>query len=160
MAINTKQAERREVSVRSFDELSAELDALERAHAAGTLRHTGNWTPGQVFDHCAIFMGCALDGFPGRLPWPVRVLAKLLFKQGAVSGRTPPAGFGTAPFLVPREGVSFEDGLAAWRTQIARVRGGERFTKPSGLFGNVTHDEWVKMQLGHASLHLSFLHPE
>jgi len=160
MAVNTKQAERRSLSFRSFDEVKGDLEALERAHERGTLRHTGNWTPGEVFDHCAIFMGCALDGFPGRAPWAVRVLASLLFKRGAVSGKSPPPGFGTAPFLLPREGVSFADGLTALRGQIARLDAGEQFTHPSGLFGKLTHDQWVKIQLGHTALHLSFLHPE
>ncbi len=73
MTVNTKTAERRDVSFRTLEDLVADLDRVEAAHRAGTLTHTGNWTPGQVIQHCAIFMRCAMDGFPpGKPPAPIR----------------------------------------------------------------------------------------
>ena len=71
-----------------------------------------------------------------------------------------PAGFRTVDFLVPEESIGFDEGMSMLREQIARVEGGERFTHPSGLFGELTHDEWTGIQLRHLQLHLSFLHPE
>jgi hypothetical protein len=32
-------------------------------------------------------------------------------------------------------------------------------TTPNPIFGAMTHDEWVKLNLRHAELHLSFFHP-
>ena len=105
-------------------------------------------------------MGCALDGFPNKLPAPIRFVAKLLWKKKALSGETPPAGFRTVSFLEPSGSTGFDEGMAALREKLARVDGGERFTHPSALFGALTHEEWVRMQVGHCRLHLSFLHPE
>jgi len=162
--INTRQADRRDVQYASLDDLRADLDAIERAHAAGTLRNTGNWSPGQVLEHLAIFMECALDGFPhGKIPWHLRTVAKLLFKNGAVSGKPPPPGFNIpdgAAFLRPGEDTSFEAGMTRLRTCLDRLAKGDTLDHPSPLFGKLTHEEWTQLQLGHASLHLSFLHPD
>jgi len=161
--VNTKKAERRAVGYPTLADVSADLDAIQSAHDAGTLRSSGNWTPGEIFDHTAIFMRCALDGFPSKAPAPIRWIAKLLWKKKAIAGGVPPAGFKLpkgAAYLLPREGVSFEDGMSALREQLARVEGGERFSHPSALFGELTHDQWMLLQLGHFTLHLSFLHPE
>lgn len=163
MTINTKQADRRDLSFATLDQLSAELDRIEAAQSTGTLRHTGNWTPGQVLRHCAVFMRCAMDGFPpGKPPAPVKWMAILLFKKKAAAGQKPPPGFKLpkqASYLLPGD-VSFEEGLSEMRTMLARLRAGETFSHPSPLFGKFTHDEWTRLHLGHCALHLSFLHPD
>ena len=105
-------------------------------------------------------MRCALDGFPSMLPAPIRLLAKLFWKKKALAGGKMRGGSPTAPFLVPNESLGFDEGMAMLREQVARVEAGERFTHPSALFGELTHDEWVVLQLGHIRHHLSFLHPE
>jgi hypothetical protein len=138
--VNTKRAERREIELRSMNELRAELDRLEAAHHAGTLRWTGNWTPGQVFRHLAIFMRFAIDGFPAtmRPPAPLKWMALLAFKKKAVTGQPPPPGFRFfkgAEGLDPGPDVSFEDGLAELREVVGRLDGGDRFTHPSPLCG-------------------------
>jgi len=163
--VDTKKAERRDVELRSMDELKAELDRLEAAHHAGTLRWTGNWTPGQVFRHLAIFMRFAIDGFPAtmRPPAPIKWMAQLLFKKKAVSGQPPPPGFRFfkgAEGLDPGPNVPFEDGIAELREVIGRLESGDRFTHPSPLFGKLTDEQWTRLQLGHCRLHLGFLWPE
>lgn len=160
--VNTKKAERRTLSYESLAEVSADLDAIQAAHDARTLRHSGNWTPGEVLKHTAIFMTCAIDGFPSKAPAPIRWIAQALWKKKALEGGATPAGFkipNAAGFLRPEPGIGFDDGMAALREQIARIENGEKFTKPSGLFGELTHEQWMVMQLGHFKLHMSFLHP-
>jgi len=161
--VNTKRAKRRDVRYDSLDDLRADLDAIERANAAGTLRNTGNWSPGQVLEHLAIFMECALDGFPpGKIPWLMRTIVRMLAKKKAIAGQPPPPGYripGGAAFLRPGDDTTFKAGMARLRKCVDRVGAGERFEQPSPLFGELTHEEWMGIQLGHCSLHLSFLHP-
>ena len=46
------------------------------------------------------------------------------------------------------------------RETIARVKEkGEEFSHPSPIFGEFTHEEWTRLQLGHCQLHLGFMHP-
>lgn len=161
MAVDTRKAERRPLGFSSLADLEADLDFLERAHAEGRLRHSGNWTPGQVFQHCAIFMRCALDGFADRPPLLVCLIARLLFKRRAISGAPAIAGFRLpkkASFLLPDDDVSTARGLDDLRGVIGRVNAGERFTVPSPIFGRLTHEQWLRLQLGHCALHLGFLH--
>ncbi len=161
MSVNTKTAPRRELRLTSLAELSAELDRIQAAHDAGTLDTSGNWNPGQILEHIAILMECAIDGFPSSPPAPVRWILILLFKKKALKGGAPPAGFKIpkqAAFLVPGEATTFDEGMARLRRVIARVReGGERFTHDSPVFGRLTHDQWETLQCGHASLHLGFM---
>lgn len=157
-----RTTERRSISYATFDDLARDLDALEAAHRAGTLRHTANWTAGQNLEHCAILMECALDGFPSNAPWIIRTLARALFLRAALSGKPAKAGYKLpkqASFLIPSDSATFENGIARVRRVIERLRAGERFAHPSPIFGTLTHDQWTSLQLGHAALHLSFLHP-
>lgn len=159
--VNTKQAPRRALAFQSMAELSAELDRIEAAHRAGTLRTTGNWSPGQILQHVGKFMRFPIDGFPpGKPPWLVRVLVQMFFKKKAIQGAPPPPGIklpAGAAYLLPDDSVSFEAGMSLLREQMARIARGERFTHPSPLFGDLTHEEWTKLQLGHCALHLGFL---
>ena len=58
---------------------------------------------------------------------------------------------------MPPEGTRFEEGYAALRSCVDRVLAGDRMTHPSPIFEKLTHDEWVTLQLGHCSMHLSFI---
>ena len=159
--IDTRKTDRRTLAYGSFDELAADLDRIASAHERGALRTTGNWTAGEVCDHCANFMRCALDGFPGGVPWYLRI-AGVLLKPAMLRGTSQPAGMKipkSAVHLRPREGVSVEEGHGALRREVERVRGGaERMEHPSPLLGRMTHEQWVTLQLSHCALHLSFLH--
>jgi hypothetical protein len=161
MTVNTKEVTgRREVTYGSLEDLKADLDAVEAAHQAGTLDTLGNWSAGEIFDHCGKFMECALDGFPGGPPTIVRWVITLLLKKKALAGGSPPPGFKIpvqAPFLVPDEGVTFEQGMARWRGALARIDGGAKMTHDSPIFGKLTHEQWQTLQCGHATLHMSFL---
>lgn len=160
MTVNTKQSERREIELRTLEDISAELDKIQAAHDAGALSATGNWAPGQILEHVAKLMECAMDGFPGGAPAPVRWIITLLFKKKALRGGAPPAGFKIpkgADFLAPGEDTSFEQGMSRLRAIIARAQNGERFTHDSPIFGKLTHEQWITLNAGHATLHLSFL---
>ena len=160
MAVNTKESARRSLELRSLEDISADLDRIQAAHDAGTLGTTGNWTPGQVLEHVSALMECAIDGFPSKAPAPVRWMCILLFKKKALAGGSPPAGFKIpkqAAFLIPGESTTFDEGMSRLRKVIARVRGGEKFTHDSPIFGRLSHEQWITLQSGHATLHLSFL---
>jgi len=161
--VNTKSVERRDISYGSFDDLAADLDAIEAARKAGTLTTTGNWSAGQVMEHVAILMECAVDGFPGKpAPWALRKLARLLFLKKALRGEPLNPGFkipDQASFLRPGDDTTDEQGLARLRAIVDRVCGGARFTHPSPLFEKLSHEQWTTLQLGHASMHMSFVDP-
>lgn len=162
--VNTKQAQRRDLKFNSIDDLSAELDRIQHAHDAGTLSTTGNWSPGQNLQHLAIVWKAGIDGFPPEMkpPFFIKWPARWLFKKRATAGETAPAGIKLpkqASKIIPVAQVAFDQGMHQLREQIARTTGGERFAAHSPIFGDMTHEQWTNLQLGHCQLHLGFLQP-
>jgi hypothetical protein len=158
----SKVADRRVLTFASFAEVGADLDRLEAAERAGTLRHTGNWTPGQVFTHLAAFMAYPFDGYPPELanpPWIIRFILKL--SKGRYLYKRMPAGLkipGIPAGTVGARDVPCAQGLAELRRHMQRL---DQIapSNPSPIFGPMTHEEWKSLNLRHCELHLGFLHP-
>jgi hypothetical protein len=157
MPVDTTKVEgRRQLDYQSFAELLADADRL----GSGPVTVLGNWSPGQIFRHLATVYNGSIDGFTMTVPWHLRLLSGLI-KRMLLNGPMPP-GFKLPPdaaaALVPPE-TSTEEGLAELRAAVARLEREEcRVRHP--MFGNITRDEWDRIHLKHASLHMSFLVPQ
>ena len=144
----------------SVFDLESDLDRIEQACASGAVEATGSWSVGQNCHHVGKFFRFALDGFDGPAPLPVRVIATLLFKKKALGPGPMPSGIklpAKASYMLPDPDITNEDGIAFLREQVQRIKNGEQFTHPSPIFGKLTHDQWMTIQLKHAALHLGFL---
>ncbi len=153
----------RNLRFETIADLSRELDALESAHNNNALVSTGNWSPGENLQHVARFFKAAFDGFGFMAPAPVRFLIRLFLKPIALKhtlrgGLKIPAK--ARPVLEPDPGVSFEQGLAELRAQLARIDNAEKMQAPSPILGPLSHDEWTSLQLRHAELHIAKLRPD
>jgi hypothetical protein len=144
---------RREVYYNSLEDLQADVDDL----ASGEIVSLGNWSPGQNLAHIARAMNISIDGIDQRAPWYLRLAARLL-RDRIIKGPMR-AGFKLPPqaetVLVP--GVtSTEEGLSALRAAIERIqREPPRAVHP--LLGPLTSEQWIRLHLTHAALHMSFL---
>jgi hypothetical protein len=147
-------------SFRTLGELEAELDAVEAAERAGTLRTTGGWSAGQILEHCGMLMRFSFDGFGGaRAPWVIRLLGSTFFKPRLGKSQMKP-GLKlpkSAAMLLPREIVPFDEGMGLIRSQLARIAAGETMTQDSPVLGRMTHDQWVMLHLDHCRMHMGFL---
>jgi hypothetical protein len=156
MPINTAKVQgRRKLDYASFEELLADAERL----SAGPVKSLGNWSPGQIFRHLAISYNGAIDGLPIKFPWHFRMMVKL-FKKSLINGEMP-AGYKMRPenARITEPGpTSTEEGLTELRAAIARLkREAHRAVNP--LFGMMSGEEWDKIMLKHASMHMSFLVP-
>jgi hypothetical protein len=161
MPIDTRKAPRRTLAFASIPDLRAELDALEHAHLAGTLRTSGNWTPAQIFNHLAAWIDFAYEGFPPelRVPWLLRFIVSFFRKRvlsspfplGVSIPGAPDGTFGQID-------SSFELAIDNLRLALERLEL-QHPTHPSPLFGFLSHAQWIQLHLRHAELHLGFLHP-
>ena len=152
-------AEFRELSFRTYDDLSAELDRLEAAHRADALKHCGNWTAGQIFEHLATVIVGSYDGFGFKVPAPLALMGRafrsLILSRGLKPGITLPP---SAASFLPDPSITFETGLGNLRRQIARIQAGERMTQSSPVFGKIGHERWKALHLDHCAMHMGFLY--
>ncbi|MEK6703314.1 MAG: DUF1569 domain-containing protein [Planctomycetota bacterium] len=157
----TKVTDRRSLRFATLADLRKELDALEAAHRAGTLRTTGNWTPAQNLAHLAAFINYAYDGYPPTFPkppWFIKLILKFMKKKYIHTGmpvgvKIPKVPGGT----VGADEMPFESALSRFRKAISRLEQSPPAT-PNVIFGPLSHDEWKSMHSRHAELHLGFLH--
>jgi hypothetical protein len=147
---------RRELDYKSLGEVVADADRL----SSGPVTLLGNWSPGQIFRHLATAYNGSIDGFKATFPWPMRFVARL-FKNKLINGAMPPGITVPAKFAreVMPEPISTEEGLAQLRAAVARLeREPQRAKHP--VFGDLSNEEWNKLHLNHANLHMSFLIPQ
>lgn len=160
--VDTKKARRRALRLDTLDQLLAEAQRLAAAEHAGKLQRTGNWTLGQCLGHIAGWANCGYLGFPPSVqspPFFVRLVLRFMKNKFLNSGmpvgvRIPNVPGGTE-FTEP---LSTDEGLRRLREAVARLKAAPP-TFPSPAFGTLTHDEAIKLNLRHAEVHLSFLHP-
>ena len=159
MSVDTRKAERRSLRFGSLEDLDAELDRLERAHAAGTLTHTGNYAPGQALHHLARWMErYRTRDLPKGLPLHMRIVGRLM--RGRVFEKGFPAGLpGPEGKTQPEPDVPFQEGLAYLRRMHEALRQDD-FAQPNEFLGPVSHADVITLHLRHAELHLGFLHPD
>lgn len=162
--VDTKHcSDRRPLRFDSLADVRRDLEALEQACGADTLRYSGNWTPGEIYTHLAAFINYAYDGYPPGFPKPpaiIKLILKLQKKKFLHKGL--PAGVkipGVPGGTVGAEKVPPAAGLARLRAALDRL---ERHapTAPNIIFGPLTHEEWRCMHQRHCELHLSYLHPK
>lgn len=155
-----KVTDRRQLHYQSIDELLADVDRIVAADKAGTLRRTGNWTAGQAFGHLASWINYSYDGYPSRPPWFIRLILRLMKKKILRGGmrpgvRIPGASEGTFGTGL----LSTDEGARQLREALMRLKRGEPSKFDSPAWGPMPLDERIAMNLRHADLHLSFLHP-
>ncbi|MFO0835370.1 MAG: DUF1569 domain-containing protein [Phycisphaerales bacterium] len=154
---------RRAVRFANMAEALRDLDSLHAAIEAGTLRTTGNWSAAQVFNHLAAFMEYPFNGYPpeiSTLPWFLRFVMQFMrhrmcFVKMPSGVRIPRVKGGTVGF----EDSPVDAAEARLRAAIDRLDR-EAPTRPSPLFGPMSHEEWKGLNLRHCELHLSFVHPK
>lgn len=158
--VNTKNVTgRRSLSFQNFDEVRADIDLLLAADTRGSLRRLGNWSLGQNLNHLASWINFAYDGFPLKPPWFMRLLGPVL-KNRLINGKMP-AGFRlsrTPGGTLATEDMPAAQAAAKYHAAIRRLEA-HAPTAPNPVLGPLSHDQWMRLHLNHASLHLSFLLP-
>ncbi|MGD9691901.1 MAG: DUF1569 domain-containing protein [Phycisphaerales bacterium] len=162
--IDTKKvADRRPLSFNSIEEIEKDMDHLLDAERDGRLRQLGNWTPGQIFWHVGEIMRGSFEGIPLKAPWFIRVLGATVIRKRVLGPKGFPTGIplrGPAETIIADPDITSDDGAAYLRTQLHRVRAGEKMTQRSPFLGPMSHEDWCALHRNHAALHFSFLRPE
>ena len=152
----SRVAGRRPLRLATIDELLAEVDRLCEADRAGWLTSVGNWSLGQSLNHLAVWAEYAYTPCPLRPPWLIRLIMRPM--KGRILRKGMPAGVrirGTANGTLGTDRVPLEEALPRFRSAYQRLAQ-DSPTAPSIIFGPLTQDEAIQLNLRHAELHLGF----
>jgi hypothetical protein len=149
-------AQRRELMFHSIDEVLREVDALLEGARAGRVKTCGNWTLGQILNHLAAWAEYSYTGMPMKVPWFVRLLLrgrrhKFINEPMRAGVRIPKVEGGT----LATEPAEVEPAAGRYRAVLERLKR-EHPNRKHPIFGDMPHEDWIKLQLRHAELHLGF----
>ena len=157
MPVDTKTVQgRRELAFQSLDEVVADA---ERLAASPNTKMLGNWPLSQLLTHLATMINGSIDGSSAKAPWFIRLIGPF-FKGRVLKNKMSPG------FKLPKhvEVGSFpaasspQEALERLRMAVGRLES-ERMTARHPILGKLTHEEWTRLHLRHAELHLSFAVP-
>lgn len=158
----SQQAERRQLQFDNLDEIVRDAESLlEKGYD-----RVGNWDLAQCCQHLSQWMRFPVEGFP-KIPLPLQPLFWAMRKTVGrkklltyIGTKRFPAGKPTMPQTVTSPGGDAAKAVADLRTSVGRLKAHDRAIVPSPLFGPMSKDEAVQMQLVHCAHHLSFLLPK
>lgn len=157
MPVDTAKAVRRTLRFDTIDHALVEARRIAGLESAGTIQYSGNWTAGQILNHVGAWAEYAYSENPVKAPWFVRLLVKpfrgRFLNNGLPAGRLIPKIPGGTLHIEP---VDVNIALARFEKAFTRLKN-DPPTFPSPVFGIMTHEEAVKLNLRHAELHLSFV---
>jgi hypothetical protein len=94
-----------------------------------------------------------------RAPLPVRMILRLMRGTILNKGMMPGVRVGKiAEGTVGLEPLDADEGLRRFRDAMERLRASAP-TSVNPVFGTLTHEQWIALNLRHAELHLSFQCP-
>lgn len=158
MAPSDDPVQRRKIRFGTIDDALADAERLVAAEREGRLTRCGAWPLGRALGHVATWANFAFDGYPPqvRAPLLVRLICRLLRNRILASGLTPGVKLARIPGgTLGLEDMSADEGLARFRAALERVRTSAP-PRPNPVFGPLTHQQWIQLNLRHAELHLSF----
>ncbi len=158
--VNTgKVTARRKLKFDSVEQVMADVDRLVEAERAGRLDHMGNWGLGQALGHLASWAEYAYTGYPFKPPFFIRWILrsrkqKFIHEPMSAGVKIPGMPGGT----MATEPVPVDEALGRMKSVMARLKS-EAPTLVHPIFGTLSHDEWIAINLRHAELHLGFQVP-
>jgi len=157
MTVDTATVQgRRKLTFRSFDEVLADA---ERLVSSPNTKILGNWPLSQLLTHLATGINSSIDGISAKAPWFLRLIGpfvkRRIMKNGMSPGFKLPKGRETAAFPAAS---SPQEALGKLRAAVGRLKQ-ERMTARHPFFGKLTHEEWTRLHLRHAEMHLGFAVP-
>jgi hypothetical protein len=156
MSTATATANRRTVRYSTLDEFAEDAKQL----AAGNYTTVGDWTFGQILLHIGQGLHCSIDGFPIKGSWFVRTFIAP-FIRNSLLVKPMKAGFKlpkSAKVLLPDPDVTTAAGLEKALSGVERLHT-EIPMAVHPMLGALASEEWMRLHLRHAELHMSFVVP-
>lgn len=147
---------RRDLRLKTLDDVLAELDRLE----ASNIQTVGKWSFYQILTHVAGALDSSISAYPRLLPGLIRkTIGPLAFRRMLAKGFMD-EGSPNPDAPREREEGDAEAAMKQLRSAIARFRKHSGPVAEHPFFGTLTKEDFTTLHAYHASLHLSFAHPD
>jgi Protein of unknown function (DUF1569) len=149
-----------------FKTLEQVVERLEQLHRDG-YRKLGNWNLAQTCEHLDDWMRYPINGYPkASLPirmmlWAMRVsVGRSMLRKIITSGKMPRGGPTLKQTVYSSSGLQDATSMQKFSDTIRRFSNHRGPFHASPVFGPLSAEDSLKLQLVHCSHHLSFLVPE
>lgn len=152
------EAERRELEFKDLDDVVADVEKL----AKGDVKTTGNHTFTEIVEHLALTHDMTTGKLEGpKPPWFMKLLmpfmkGMILKDQPVKPGFKLPAN--AEAFFWPKKEQTLQDAIEHLRQSVERYKTQGPLAKHP-MFGAITKEQNLSLNLRHAALHLGFVHP-
>jgi len=157
-----KAATPRDLTFASMAEVRQDVETLR----ANGYAKAGNWNLAQVCKHLGQWISFPVTGYPKTGPVMTFIIVMLRNTLGKRSGREIlrtgkfPSRWRTLKITLPPPDTDEAAAIRELDLAIARWEQHAGEFIPSPLFGRLTREEWLRMQLIHCAHHLSHLVPK
>lgn len=147
----------RKLRFKNLNEALSELDTLKDTEKNKT---SGNWTSGQIFKHCRMFIEYSMTGFPKTTSNFIRGnVGPTLFRNMKTKGYMP-SGFRNRHVPDPEQTASFDEEKTALKAAIVRFMNYSGRCGQHPVFGPLERTDWDLYHSFHLANHLSNIIPE
>ena len=151
--------QRRNLQLESVDDVIEDVNKIAEADANGSLSVTGQWSAGEILSHLSAWIEYAYNGYPiDAPPWLVQKVLKFHLRSILKNGMKPGVDIpGVEGGTVGQEKIDCDVACQRYLVALNRLASSEETKYPSPAFGKLDKDKFVKLNLRHAELHLSFI---
>lgn len=146
-----------------FSNLDAAVQYAEQLHRQG-YHSLGNWNLAQVCEHLSDWLEYMIDGYPAApLPikamlWCMRVTAgRSMLRKILSTGQMRSGGPTMKQTVYLQDDLEDTTSLKRFRETVERFKAYDGDYHASPIFGPLSAEEGLKLQLVHCAHHLSFL---
>ena len=157
--MSVSEMNRRELKFGDMDEIVAEVEQL----AAGEVTTSGQHTFTEIVEHLALTHDMTTGKLQGpKPPWFIKLL--MPFMKGSILNDKPlKPGFKLPPkaeaFFWPKKEQSLDDAIQHLKESVENYKKNGPLEKHP-MFGKITKEQNLQMNLRHAALHLGFVHSQ
>jgi hypothetical protein len=144
---------RPDLKYNSLDEMLADVDRLR----GGPVEQAGQWNLAMTLDHMAKAMAAHDNPAVKPMRRPLRWIVRAAVYRMVRRGRYPSMRFPAPKRMRPDPNVSLESTYAEFRASVESLQTMQSPIVTDTPFGDLSRDEFIKLQLLHGAHHLGFL---
>ena len=145
----------RELHLTTLDDILAEA---KRIAAQPETTSRGSWTPAQNIWHVGRFIKAGVEGYPAKVPLPLKILGPLFKKRFTTKGFSPGIKLPSqaADHMVAPADTTIEQAMDMFETAVQGAKD-KGFLPKNPMMGKMTQQQWIDLHCRHAEMHFGLI---